>query len=196
MGEILEKEQIINVVPVNFKNYNKGKIIDFIDREFLLEVFQSPDNILANKMMEFYSQTKNGMLYFSSTVTEINGNVLKIQMPIKHRFLQRRAFTRVKFIQKLDFKKEGKTFDVESIDLSAGGLKLKSSEYVDINGKYEVYIRLSVNKKIRSEFELIRIEKNEENAYTLSGRFQNLSNADKMTLIQFCMKKNIENLNK
>lgn len=196
MGEILEKEQIINVVPVNFKNSNKGKIIDFLEKEFLLEVSHSPDEILVNKMMEFYSQTNNGMLYFSSTVTEINGNVLKIRMPIKHRFLQRRAFTRVKFIQNLDFKSDGKSFDVASIDLSAGGLKLKSNEYVDINGEYDVCIRLSVNKKIRCQFELIRIEKNEENTYTLSGRFKNLSNADKMTLIQFCMKKNMENMNK
>lgn len=196
MGEILEKEQIINVVPVNFKNSNKGKIIDFLEKEFLLEVSHSPDEILVNKMMEFYSQTNNGMLYFSSTVTEINGNVLKIRMPIKHRFLQRRAFTRVKFIQNLDFKSDGKSFDVASIDLSAGGLKLKSNEYVDINGEYDVCIRLSVNKKIRCQFELIRIEKNEENTYTLSGRFKNLSNTDKMTLIQFCMKKNMENMNK
>lgn len=196
MGEILEKDQIINVVPVNFKNSNKGKIVDFLEKEFLLEVFHSPDEILVNKMMEFYSQTKNGTLYFSSAVTEINGNVLKIRLPIKHRFLQRRAYTRVKFIQKLDFKSEIKSFDVSSFDLSAGGLKLKSSEYVDINGEYEVHIKLSVNKKVRCNFELIRIEKNDESTYTLSGRFKNLSNTDKMTLIQFCMKKNIENLNK
>lgn len=196
MAEILEKEQVINVVPVNFRNSNKGKIVDFLEREFLLEVFHNPDEILVNKMMEFYSQTKNGMLYFSSTVTEVNGNILKVRMPIKHRFLQRRAFTRVKFIQKLEFKSDGKSFDIDSIDLSAGGLKLKSSKYVDINGEYDVCIRLSANKKVRCKFALIRIEKNEENTYTLSGRFKNLSNIDKMSLIQFCMKKNMENLNK
>lgn len=196
MGEILEKNQIINVVPVNFKNSNKGKIVDFLEKEFMLEVFHSPDEILVNKMMEFYSQTKNGMLYFSSTVTEINGNILKIRRPIKHRFLQRRAYTRVKFIQKLEFKTDNKSFDISSIDLSAGGLKLKAKEYVDINGEYDVCIKLSVNKKVRCKFELIRIEKNDENTYTLSGRFKNLSNTDKITLIQFCMKKHIENLNK
>ena len=32
--------------------------------------------------------------------------------------------------------------------------------------------------------------------YTISGKFSGLSNIDKMILVQFCMKKNMENLNK
>ena len=40
------------------------------------------------------------------------------------------------------------------------------------------------------------MEKGDNGLYTISGRFTNLSNVDKMTLIQYCMKKDMENMNK
>jgi len=66
MNELLEKGQEIRIVPQDFRNSNKAKVIDVQDTNFSLEVFHSPDGILLKKMNEFYSPTKNGMLYFVS----------------------------------------------------------------------------------------------------------------------------------
>ena len=44
--------------------------------------------------------------------------------------------------------------------------------------------------------QLIRVEKGDNGLYTISGRFTQLSNVDKMTLIQYCMQKEMENQNK
>ena len=49
---------------------------------------------------------------------------------------------------------------------------------------------------VSCKYKLIRVEKNDADIYTISGRFTCLSNVDKMTLVQFCMKKNMENINK
>jgi len=196
MNELVKREQIISVVPQDFRNSNKGKVTAISDDEFSIEVMHTPKGILLNTLMEFYSQTQHGVLYFESDVIKIENNTLTIANPIKHRFLQRRQFTRIKFIQEIELKAENVSKHITIIDLSAGGMKMKSAENINIETEYDVCIALSNDQKIECKFQPIRIEKTDDGFYTLSGRFQNLSNIDKMTLIQFCMKKNMENVNK
>lgn len=196
MNELLEQNQVLSIVPQDFRNSNKGKIVEIQDQKFLLEIFHAPDGIILKHVLEFYSQTKNGMLYFTSSVSEINGNLLTVLMPRKHRFLQRRAFTRIKFSQDLNFEADKKTYKIQSLDLSAGGMKLKTNEHLDIDTDYDLCINLPGELFIKCKYQTIKIEKNEDGSYTLSGRFEKLSNTDKMKLIQFCMRKNTENVNR
>jgi len=196
MNELVKRDQIISIVPQDFRNANKGKITEVNEDGFSIEVKHSPKGILLNNLIEFYSQTQNGVLYFESDVIKIEDNILTVANPIKHRFLQRRQFTRIKFIQKIELKSEDSLYPITTIDLSAGGMKIKSAENLNIELEYDVCIPLSNDQQINCKFQPIRIEKGDDGFYTLSGRFQNLSNIDKMTLVQFCMKKNIENVNK
>jgi len=196
MNELVKKDQIISIVPQDFRNANKGKITEVNDDGFLIEVKHSPKGILLNNLIEFYSQTQHGVLYFESDVVKIEDNIITVANPIKHRFLQRRQFTRIKFIQQIELVSEESTNSISTIDLSAGGMKIKSAENVDIELLYDICILLSNDQQVNCKFQPIRIEKSDDGFYTLSGRFQNLTNIDKMVLVQFCMKKNIENVNK
>lgn len=196
MGELVKKEQVVSIVPQDFKNATKGKVIDVTDKHFLLEVIHQPKGIPLNDSAEFYSQTHNGVLYFESDVKKIEGNVITIDNPIKHRYLQRRKFTRIKFVQTVELKKEQKSHHASALDLSAGGMRLKTDECIDIDCDYNVSFELSADQIINCKFQPIRIEKRDDGFYTLSGRFQYLSNVDKMILVQFCMQKNMENKNK
>lgn len=196
MNELLEKEQIVSVVPQDFRNAIKGKVVSISDKFFEVETTREPEGILINNLIEFYSQTQHGILYFASDITSINGNTLKVLAPVKHRFLQRRKFTRINFSQELELKSATNQYVVTITDLSAGGLKIKSSENVDIDQEYDVKVSLSDELVIKCKFQPIRIEKNDKGVYTLSGRFTNLNNTDRMTLIQLCMKKKIENVSK
>ena len=85
---------------------------------------------------------------------------------------------------------------VRTLDLSAGGMKLRTEENIDIEKEYKVSLKLSNEQEVHCKYQLIRVEKGDNGLYTISGRFTNLSNIDKMTLIQFCMKKDMENKNK
>lgn len=196
MNELLEKGQIMNIIPPDMDEANKGKIIDIKKNGFQVELFHEPKGIVFKNMVEFYSQTKNGMLFFKSGIADINGKIITITMPKKHRFLQKRAFTRIKFVKDLEFKLNDKSFKVTSLDVSAGGMKIKTSESLDLNSSYEFDLPLLKNQTFKSVFVPIRIEKNDNKTFTLSGRFENITNIDKMALIQFCMRKNLENKNK
>ena len=196
MNELLEKGQIFRIIPQNFKNSNAGEIIEINDKTFTLDLKQNAEGILPNKIMEFYSQTKNGMLYFTGNATEINKNQICVSIPSKHRFLQRRAFTRVKFSQNIEFLSNEKKYSFKILDISAGGMKIKSNDNPGIDSTLFFEIPISQKATVKCEYEPIRIEKNDDGTYTLSGRFLNLKNFDKMLLIQFCMRKKIEIANR
>ena len=131
-------------------------------------------------------------------MVEIKENILKILNPIKHRFLQRRQFTRISLSKTLTLKNNQNEIKVLMIDLSAGGMKLTSKNSINIDSTYELEIPISETQEqsIKTLLQPIRVEKDDAGDYTVSGRFQNLSNVDKMTLVQFCMKKKLENTNK
>ena len=131
-----------------------------------------------------------------SYIQNIENNVISIANPVKHRFLQRRKFTRIKFLEDLELKYNDITHKARTLDLSAGGMKIKTADNIDMEKNYDVSIKLSDEQEIKCKYQLIRTEKSDSGLYTISGRFISLSNIDKMTLVQFCMKKDMENLTK
>ena len=196
MRELLKKEQLVTIVPQNFKNSNKGRVLEVDMDGFRMELKYVPEGLLKNHVCDFYSLTDNGYLYFESYIKNLENNVISIANPVKHRFLQRRKFTRIKFNEDLLLTYNDISHKIRTLDISAGGMKIQTSENIDIEKEYKVSIKLSNEQLVNCKYQLIRIEKGDNGFYTISGRFTNLSNIDKMSLIQFCMKKDMENMNK
>ena len=196
MRELLKNEQLVTIVPQDFKKTNKGRVLDVSMDGFRMELKYKPDGLIVNHICDFYSLTDNGYLYFESYIEALENNVIKIANPVKHRFLQRRKFTRIKFLEDLELTCGDIVHKVRTLDLSAGGMKIRTSDNIDIEKEYSVSIKLSDEQEIKCKYQLIRVEKGDSGLYTISGRFTQLSNIDKMTLVQFCMKKDMENLNK
>ena len=196
MRELIKENQLVTIVPQDFKKTNKGKVLEVSMDGFRMKLKYKPEGLMVNHICDFYSFTDNGYLYFESYIQKLENNVITIANPVKHRFLQRRKFTRIKFIEDLELKCEDKVYKIRTLDLSAGGMKINTAENLDMEKTYDVSIRLSDEQEIKCKYQLIRVEKGDSGLYTISGRFLCLSNIDKMTLVQFCMKKDMENLTK
>ena len=192
MRELLKKDQIVTIVPHDFKDTNKGKITEVSMEGFKMKLKYVPKGLIQKHICDFYSLTDNGYLYFESYIRELDGNVVAIANPKKHRFLQRRKFTRIKFLEDLQLEHEGTVHNVHTLDLSAGGMKLKTTENINIEYEYNVTIKLNDEIEVNCKYQLIRVEKLDDGTYTISGRFTNLSNVDKMSLVHFCMKISME----
>ena len=196
MRELIKKDQLVTIVPQDFKNSNKGRVIDVNFEGFRMELKYKPEGLIKNHICDFYSLTDNGYLYFESYIKELENNVISIANPVKHRFLQRRKFTRIKFLEDLELIYDNTTHKIRTLDLSAGGMKIRTEENINMDLEYKVSIKLTEEQIVNCKYQLIRMEKGDNGIYTISGRFTNLSNIDKMTLVQFCMKKDMENLSK
>ena len=196
MRELIKNEQIVTIVPQDFKKTNKGRVLDVSMDGFKMELKYKPEGLIINHICDFYSFTDNGYLYFESYIQALENNVITIANPVKHRFLQRRKFTRIKFIEELELINGDNIHRIRTLDLSAGGMKVQTGDNVNIEKDYNVTIKLSEEQEIKCKYQPIRIEKGDNGLYTISGRFISLSNIDKMTLVQFCMKKDMESATK
>lgn len=196
MRELLEKDRKITVVPADFKCANKGTIVEVEPRYFTVELEYEPQGMMRHNYCEFYTQTSHGTLYFDSFPEIIEGKKVKIATPAKHKFLQRRQYTRIKFVYDLDLKCGDDVKKITTLDISAGGMKFRTNDNINIEAEYSISLPLSDKQSIDCKFSPIRIEKNENGGYTISGRFGYHNNIDKMTLTQFCTKRSIEIKNK
>lgn len=196
MRELIKKEQLVTIVPQDFKNSNKGKVLEVSQEGFSMELKYKPEGLIQNHICEFYSMTDNGYLYFESYIQELENNVIKIANPVKHRFLQRRKYTRIKFVEDIDLVYGKESYKARTLDLSAGGMKIQTSENLDIEKEYAVVIKLSNEQEVKCKYQLIRVERGDNGLYTISGRFVQISNIDKMILVQYCMQKEMEKQNK
>ena len=196
MRELVKNNQLVTIVPQDFKNTNRGNVVEVNNEGFSMKLQYKPEGLLINHICDFYSLTDNGYLYFESYIQALENNIITIANPVKHRFLQRRKFTRIKFIEDIVLTCDDISHNVRTLDISAGGMKITSSDNIDIEKEYNVAIKLSDEQEIKCRYQLIRIEKNDSGKYIISGRFTHLNNIDKMTLVQFCMKKDMESVNK
>lgn len=196
MRELVVEDQEILMIPQNFKFANRGKVTAVRAGDFTLELDYEPEGVLENTYCEFYTQTSHGKLYFDSYAKEINGKTLIVASPAKHKFLQRRQYTRIKYMNELELFLDGNSYKILSLDISAGGMKLQTDSNINIEGNYDVSLPLSDNLTISCKFQPIRIEKRNEGGYTISGQFVYNSSHDKMILTQFCAKRSVEIKNK
>ena len=194
MRELLEKGKKITVVPTDFRNANKGMITEVSPEGFVVELDYEPKGFLKRNYCEFFTQNQYGTLYFTSFPQEINGKTLKIANPAKHKYLQRRQYTRVKYNYDLELVCGDEKHNIYTFDVSAGGMKFKCNEAINIDAEYRVKLPLSSVQNVECVFVPIRIEKG--NDYVVSGRFNYLSERDKMVITQFCAKRSIEIRNK
>ena len=195
MRELVVEGQEVLVIPSNYKNSIIGKVTEVRAGDFTLELDKEPE-ILVNTYCEFYTQTKHGKLYFDSYAKEINGKTMIVVSPAKHKFLQRRQYTRVKYMHDFEMHYNNNAYKVSTLDISAGGMKLKTNEKIDIEGDYSITIPVSETKSLDCNFQPIRIEKANGGGYTISGQFTYKSTYDKMVLTQFCAKRSFEIKNK
>ena len=197
MRELIEKEQRVTIIPADFKFANKGTVTEVSPEGFILKLDYPADGILKNTYCEFYTDTKHGTLYFESYAKFISDdNILEIANPAKHKFLQRRRFTRIKFVYDLSVSNNGRKFVITTLDISAGGMKFKTAENIDIAETYDIVLPLTETMSISCRYCPIRIERADDGYYYHSGRFEFNDNHDRMTLIQFCTKRSIEINNK
>ena len=159
MRELVVENQDVLLIPQDYKFANRGKVTAVRAGDFTLELEYEPENIMVNTYCEFYTQTPHGKLYFDSYAKEINGKTLIIASPAKHKFLQRRQYTRIKFLNNLQLHLDGNDYDISTLDISAGGMKFKTNSNLNIDGSYAVSLPLSDSLSVDCEFQPIRIEK-------------------------------------
>lgn len=213
MKKLLKKNQKIWMVPEDIKgalsaNITKisGSVIEFSINKKDIKYYKLNDKV------EMFSIVDEGMLYFKPLVKEINKeeNIVKVEFEKKeYELLQRREYTRIELEKEFTLKDGDKEHVCKAIDVSAGGMKFITEAMLMSEKDYTVEFSLESNIPIQCFFKPIRVDEMKEETKAVktkksddatknivSGRFVALKNIDKIAIVQFCFKKQMENTNR
>ena len=198
MKTLLKKNKKVSILPQDVQGAAEGTIKKALKDFFEVEIPQEDLKYYkTGENVELFAAVDAGMLYFSSELEEINENLLKIKTAKDYELLQRREYTRIPLDKEIKIK-DNNTI-CHCIDISAGGMKLEMEKQPDMEKDYTISFSLDGRTEISCYLRPIRISKDDKKKngkYIVSGRFVLLKNIDKIAIVQYCFKKNIENTNK
>ena len=77
MRELIKDNQLVTIVPQDFKKTNKGRVLEVSPEGFRMELKYKPDGLIVNHICDFYSFTDNGYLYFESYIQNLENSRYK-----------------------------------------------------------------------------------------------------------------------
>lgn len=150
--------------------------------------FTKGDNI------EIFSRNDSGTLYFKSKISDFKNGYLIIKYPEKYDIIQRREDERFNINDNITIFNETQKFEAKLINLSIGGLKIKSNTELNLNKKYKISLNIQ-SKFTTFEFIPTRIE-TDKNKYISSGTISTNDTNTKIEFIQYCYRKIFEQQNR
>lgn len=193
MRQQISENKEFYIISRSIDNASKCKVIEICEDCFKVKL-EKYNVFEPSESVELFAMTEKGQLYFETIVKDVENDVISIWFPITYKYLQRREFTRISSEKTIILNKQNNIIEAKIMDISAGGLKVSTKEQLELQAEYETEFYVD-NKSVKSVFEPIRIEA-VQNYFVSSGRFKNMTNSDRITLVQYCFRKQIENSNK
>lgn len=210
MKKLLKKNQKIWMVPEDIKGALSSNISKVTAKFIELSINKKDMKYYSlNDKVEMFSVVDEGMLYFKPEIVEINKNenLIKVEFDKKaYDLLQRREYTRIELEKEFTLKDGDNEYVCKALDVSAGGMKFITEAMLLSEKDYTVEFSLENNIPIQCFFKPIRVDEMKKDAKekttdetaknVVSGRFIALKNIDKIAIVQFCFKKQMENTNR
>lgn len=202
MREIIKNSHDFRIIPENFESATIFEVKNIGNDDFEIELTRAGDDELkdygADTDVEIFGSGTQGLIFFETKIKEQNGKTLRVSIPQNYKNIQRREYSRVKFMGEIDI--EGQNDNIVSIeDISAGGMKIITKQPLEAAKNYKITIKLINNLTIQCLLHPIRIEEQTDAAgttYVISGCYKDISSIDRIALVQYSFKVLMETENK
>ena len=202
MRELITKGHDFRIIPENFESATIFEVKAVTDKDFVAELIKASEDELKDYQkgsnVEIFGSGQEGLIFFETTIKEQEGNKVVINLPVRYKNIQRREYSRVKFMGEIDL--EGQNDNIVSIeDISAGGMKIITKKPLEVAKSYKLKITLINNMQIECALHPIRIEEKtvgNETCYAISGCYKDISSIDRVALVQYSFKVLMETENK
>lgn len=184
---MLKLNQKIKIVPENIKDSTSGTITAI--NEGQIKVKLNSIKALESQNVEIYINEVNCLLCFKTQVTGQDKDTIMFPYPQHIQNIQRREYRRIEINLPIECQNNNENFQAESINISGGGIKLKTLK--NIKSTKNISIKLPLGNGIKTDLEVLNTESLND-FFTASGWFKNINNTDRIYLIQYCFKKELE----
>ena len=204
MRELLQSIKEFKIIPNNFKSSGVLKTIEIKEEEIVAELVLIDDKELSDYQegsnVEVFGANSLGLVYFESKILKKENKTITLAISPDYSLIQRREYSRVGLTRgNIEFKDFSPNSILKVEDISAGGIKLIIDTPLELEKHYDTCIKLSNNMNIECALAPIRIKEidyENKKAYSISGKFVDLDNADRIVLIQYAFKIKMEEQNK
>lgn len=193
MRNQIKENKEFNIISRSIDNAEKCCVIETCEDCFRVKL-KNKQKYEKGESVELFAMTNKGQLYFETIIKDVEEDILSIWFPLSFKYLQRREFSRIKIEKNIELKLNNKIIPAKISDISAGGMKIITNEQLELGNNYSIIVNIE-NKEVKVIFEPIRIEA-DTNKFISSGCFKNISNYDRISLVQYCFRKQIESNNK
>ena len=191
MRNIIKNGKDFRIIPEKFESSTICDIVQSTDNDIVFSLPIATDDELLDYIMgenvEIFGSNNEGLVYFTTKITNKDGHSLTVKMPESYKNIQRREYSRVDFHGILIFTDYPDSV-LEAEDISAGGLKFISKIPLEEDIEYNISIVLSNNLTINCKIQPIRVQEVEykgNRAYSISGKFKNIESIDRIALVQY-----------
>ena len=198
MKKSLKLNKKIRLIPENYYDVLKASIVNIGNESFSLRLDEGSSQAtnLINKKLEVSITNQSYLISFESLDHYLCEDLLCIKYPDLFKKVQRREYNRVNVNLPIMLASHTQTaFNVVVKNLSGGGMQLLTNQKVAEGDLFSAKIQISNNKIIETSFQVLRVETVDANQeeYLVAGSFENISNIDRISVIQYCFKKQLEN---
>ena len=201
MKDLIESVKDFKIIPANFKSAGAFELIntdnDKIKAKLVLIDEAELNDYKVNSSVEVFGVNNVGLVYFETKIISRDKNIIELALTQDYSIIQRREYSRVNLKQgKIEFKDLAQDIVKDVLDISAGGIRLVLAQSLDTDKIYDIEIQLSNNMRIECSLKPIRVQENDNKTFTISGKFVNLENMDRIVLVQYAFKIKMEEQNK
>ncbi|MFH0703295.1 MAG: PilZ domain-containing protein [bacterium] len=192
----LEINQKLKIIPKEIKKISTG-IITKIESPYFIVSFQKNNFFEVNTVVEIIIFTEICLIKTETEIAKIEGNSVYLVIPEEFSYIQRREYSRVDInipVNLTELNNPENKITLMTKNLSGGGMQLISPKIFDKGVLFGIEFEVFDKKNITGMLEILRIDKNcqNNNEILLSGRFKELANLDRITIIQLCFKRQLE----
>ena len=201
MKDLIKSIKDFKIIPNNFKSAAEFTLIEANDNIIKAKLILTEESELqdynAGESVEVFGVNDVGLVYFETKIIKRENDIIELSLTQDFSVIQRREYSRVGLKQGKIILKDMTPDAVKKVDdISAGGVKLITTQMLDTDKFYDIEITLSNNMTINCALKPIRVTKNEDNTYSVSGKFVDLENVDRIVLVQYAFRVKMEDENK
>ena len=193
--DFLKINQNIKIVPAGANGIFSGAIVS-VSSEYFEALLSNLNRDLTGNA-EIIISTGSSIVIFKTSVVEAKDNLVRFVIPLEFKRIQRREYLRVDINIPVELKttdKQDNPIHSSTQNLSGGGMQLTSPQEFDVGAlifaKFNVFDKKSINTILK----VLRVDKTQQNnkKYFLAGKFAEISNNDRVVLVQICFKRQLE----
>lgn len=188
------KLEVNDIVDISRGDKVYKSKIQVVKEEFIfidMPLFKSEYLLLKDEEeIKLLVNTKAGNVYELTCITlgkSIIGNIriYRISNPIKIEKIQRRDYVRVGTTKIIKCLTDTQEFDALLLDLSGGGMRIKTIKKINLNDKIYGVIKDKNNNDIKVSGIVVRVEDTGDKKYNIIGvKFADIKNREREAIIQ------------